>query len=106
MSRLFMVITRRGGTTEHHRGGQGRLGCAGRLTSCDSEARKAKEAKQAEEEGPHCWGGLFQCVECAVKRGLVCCLVSGLVRSRLCMQCRGVRPSLSLSLSLSVIRVH
>ena len=41
--------------------------CVGRLTSCDSEARKAKEAKQAEEESTHCWSSLFWHVECAMK---------------------------------------
>lgn len=40
---------------------------AGRLTSCDSEAGKVKEAKQGEEESAHGWTCFFQHVECAIK---------------------------------------
>jgi len=69
----------------NRRGGQGRLSCAARLTPCDSEAREAKEAKQAEEEGPHSWGGLLQYVECAVSAGSY--LVYLVRSSTLCMQC-------------------
>jgi len=84
-----MSISRRDRTAEA--GGQGRLSCAERLTSCDSDAGKAKEAMQAEEEGAHCWSGVFWHVECAVKDGhrgwwSSVCLVRS---SRLCMQlCR------------------
>ena len=67
VSSLIMAIFRRGGNAERRAGLSGVVRRAGRLTSCDSEAGKAKEAKQGEEESAHGRTCLFWHVECAIK---------------------------------------
>ena len=89
MSSLIMAIFRRGGNAERRAGSSGVVRCAGRLTSCDSEAGKAKEAKQGEEESAHGWTCFFQHVECAMKMKDEGRMVWG--KSSVCVWCGRVR---------------